>query len=131
MSFIIIQLLSTYYSLGVTISFCKFWFENDTLIQVRYCHLLGIWCFFIVNMLIASFLFILLDKIYVDIYLKIFGCILVFMFIPLAYQIWKTLKAISIERVSSKYRVEPERIKSNHNDILNWLSIVWNVTASF
>ena len=53
------------------------------------------------------------------------------MFIPLAYQIWKTLKAISIERVSSKYRVEPERIKSNHNDILNWLSIVWNVTASF
>ena len=27
--------------LGVTISFCKFWFKNDTLIQVRYCHLLN------------------------------------------------------------------------------------------
>ena len=48
------QLSLTYYSLGVTISFCKFWFENDTLIQVR-----------------------LHDKIYVDIYLKILGCILV------------------------------------------------------
>ena len=53
-----------------------------------------------------------------------------FMFIPLAYQIWKTLKAISNQRVSSKYRVEPESIKSN-DDILNWLSIVWNVTPSF
>ena len=30
------------------------------------------------------------------------------MFIPLAYQIWKTLKAMSNQRVSSKYRVEPE-----------------------
>ena len=39
------------------------------------------------------------------------------MFIPLAYQIWKTLKAISNQRVSSKYRVEPETIKSNDNDI--------------
>ena len=53
------------------------------------------------------------------------------MFIPLAYQIWKTLKAISNERVSSKYGVEPERIKSNDNDILNWLSIVQNVIPSF
>ena len=44
----------TYYSQGVTISFCKFWFENDTLIQVRYCHLLGIWCVFIADMLISS-----------------------------------------------------------------------------
>ena len=26
------QLSLTCYSLGVTISFCKFWFENDTLI---------------------------------------------------------------------------------------------------
>ena len=24
---------------GFTKSLCKFWFENDTLIQVRYCHL--------------------------------------------------------------------------------------------
>ena len=40
-------------------------------------------------------------------------------------------QAISNERVSSKYRVEPERIKSNVNDILNWLSIVRNVTSSF
>ena len=31
----------------------------------------------------------------------------------------KTLKAISNQRVSSKYRVEPECIKSNDNDILN------------
>ena len=31
----------------------------------------------------------------------------------------KTLKAISRQRVSSKYRVEPESIKSNDNDILN------------
>ena len=36
----------TYYSMGVTISFCKFWFENVTLIQVRYYHLLGISCVF-------------------------------------------------------------------------------------
>ena len=27
---IIMQLLLTCYSLDVTISFCKFWFENDT-----------------------------------------------------------------------------------------------------
>ena len=40
---------------SVTISFCKFWFENDTLIQVRYCHLVGIWYVFIVDMLFASF----------------------------------------------------------------------------
>ena len=72
------QLSLTYYSLGVTISFCKFWFENDTLIQVRYCHLLGIWYVFIVHMLFSSSFFDSAhDKIYVDIYLKIFGCILV------------------------------------------------------
>ena len=76
MSFIIVQLSLTYYGLGVTISFCKFWFENDTLIQVRYCHLLGIWCVFTFDLLISPFL-ILHDKIYVDICLKIFGCILV------------------------------------------------------
>ena len=51
MSFIIMQHSLTYYSLGVTISFCKFWFESDTLIQVRYCHLLYIWCVFIVDIL--------------------------------------------------------------------------------
>ena len=72
------QLSLIYYSLGVTISFCKFCFENDTLIQVRYCHLLGIWCVFIVDML---FFFLFFDsahdKINVDIYLKIFRCILV------------------------------------------------------
>ena len=51
------QLSLTYYSLGVTISFCKFWLENDTLIPVEYCHLLGIWCAFIVDMLISSFFF--------------------------------------------------------------------------
>ena len=66
-----------YYSLGVTISFCKFWFENNTLIQVRYYHLLDIWYVFIVDMLFSSFVFDFVhDKIYVDIYLKIFRCIL-------------------------------------------------------
>ena len=72
------QLSLTYYSLGVTISFCKFWFENDTLIQVRYCHFLGIWFVFIVDMLFSSLFFDSAhDKIDVDIYLKILGCILV------------------------------------------------------
>ena len=72
------QLSLTYYCLGVTISFCKFWFENDTLVQVRYCHLLGIWRVSIVDILICSFFFLILhDKIYVDICLKILGCILV------------------------------------------------------
>ena len=74
------QLSLTYYSLDVTTSFCKFWFENDTLIQVRYCHLLGIWYVFIVDVIFFLFFFVLFysahDKIYV-IYLKIFGCILV------------------------------------------------------
>ena len=36
------QLPLTYYSLGVTISFCKFWFENDTLKQVK-GYLLKMW----------------------------------------------------------------------------------------
>ena len=72
------QLSLTYHSLGVTISFCKFWFENDTLIQVRYCHLLDIWHVFIVDMLLFPyFLDSAHDKIYADIYLKIFGCILI------------------------------------------------------
>ena len=55
MSFIIMQLSLTYYSLGITTSLCKFLFENRTLIQVRYCHLLGIWHTFIVDMLIYFF----------------------------------------------------------------------------
>ena len=76
MSFIIMQLSLTYYSLGVTISFFKFYFENDTLIRVRYCHLLGVRCVFIADVLFSSF-FDSAHKIYVDIYLKIFGCILV------------------------------------------------------
>ena len=55
------------------------------------------------------------------------------MFIPLAYQIWKTINTISSqvdlakECVCSKYRVEPE---NNVNDIFDWLSIVRNVTPS-
>ena len=53
------QLSLTYYGLAITISLCKFWFENDTLMQVRYCHLLGIWCVFIVDMLFFSFSLIL------------------------------------------------------------------------
>ena len=72
---IIMQLSLTYYSLGVTISFCKFGFENDTLIQVRYCHLLGIWYVFIVDMLFSSFFFILRIRymlIYIYIYIYIY-----------------------------------------------------------
>ena len=72
------QLSLACYSLGVTISFCKFWCENDTLIQVRYCHLLGIWYVLIIDMLMSSSFFDSAhDKIYVDIYPKIFGCILI------------------------------------------------------
>ena len=75
---IIMQLSLSYYSQGVTISFCKFCFENDTLIQVTHCHLLGIWYFFIVDMLFSFFFFNSVhDKVYVNIYLKIFGCTLV------------------------------------------------------
>ena len=55
MSFITVQLSLTDYGLGVTISFCKSWFENDTLIQVRYCPLLGSWCVFTVDLLISLF----------------------------------------------------------------------------
>ena len=72
------QLSLTYYSLDVNITFCKFWFENDTLKQVRYCHLLGIWYIFVVDMLFSSAVFYSRhNKIYVDIYLKIFRCILI------------------------------------------------------
>ena len=68
------QLSLTCYSLGVTLSFWKFWVENGLLIQVRYCCLLGIWCVFIVVMVFFLFLH---DKIYVDMYLKISERILV------------------------------------------------------
>ena len=101
MSFIIMQLSLTYYSLGVTISFCKFWFENDTLIQVRYCHLLGIWCVFIVDMLISSFFLILHDKIYVDIYLKIFRCILV---LRQTIKCGLTLELVRVMIITSSYK---------------------------
>ena len=50
-------------------------FENDTLIQVRYCHLLGICSVF--NVILFLFFDSSHDKINVDIYLKIFGSILV------------------------------------------------------
>ena len=33
----------------------KFWFENDTLIQVRYCHVSGTWCVLTVDLLISAF----------------------------------------------------------------------------
>ena len=49
MSFIIMQLSLTYYSLDVIISFRTIQFENVTLIQVRCCHLLGIWWGFLVG----------------------------------------------------------------------------------
>ena len=51
------QLSLTYYSQGVTISLCKFWFENDTSIQVGYCHLLGIWFAFIADDVISFFFY--------------------------------------------------------------------------
>ena len=41
------------------------------------------------------------------------------MLIPLECQIRITLKAISNQRDSSKYIVEPENIKSNDIDLLN------------
>ena len=62
------QLSLTFYSLGITISFGKFWFENETLIKVRCCQLLDIWYVFIVDMLFSSFFNYAHDKIYVDIY---------------------------------------------------------------
>ena len=44
----------------------------------RYCHLLGIWYVFITDMLFSFFFFNYThDKTYVNIYLKIFRCILV------------------------------------------------------
>ena len=60
---------------GCPISFCKFCFEIDTLIQVRYCHLLGIWCAF--NVIFFLFFHSSHDKLDVDIYQKIFHYILV------------------------------------------------------
>ena len=54
------------------------------------------------------------------------------MFIPLAYQIWKNIKQyLAKGSVSSKYKVEPESKKSNVNDILNWLTMVWNTKPLF
>ena len=49
--------------------------ENNILIQVRYCHLLGIWYVSIIH--VIFFLpFLILHMIrYVDIYLKLFGCL--------------------------------------------------------
>ena len=131
------QLSLTYYSLGVTVSFCKFWFENDTLMQVRYCHLLGIWCVFIVGMLfLPLFFYSAYDKIDVEIYLKIFGCILVsYIYIRFNNVIIRNVSRplllhIKISSVSSKYRVEPESKKRNVN-VFYWLSIVRNVIPSF
>ena len=73
------------------------------------------------------------DKIYVDIYLKIFRCILVLIHIRFNNMIIRNVSCsfllhIKYEKqrqylargsVSSKYRVEPESKKSNVNDILN------------
>ena len=59
------QLLLIYYILGVPILFCKFYFENYNLIQVRYYLLLGVCWVFVVDMLMSFFFFILHEKIYV------------------------------------------------------------------
>ena len=69
MSCIIMKLSLTYYSVGVTISLCKFCFENNTLILVRYCHLLDIWCVFMADVIFFLFFGSAYDKI--DAYLKI------------------------------------------------------------
>ena len=45
------------------------------------------------------------------------------MFVPLTFQIWKTLMTIFKRSVSSKHRLEPESKKRNVDDILVWLSI--------
>ena len=92
------QLSLTCYSLGVTLSFWKFWFENGTLIQFRYCRLVGIWCVFIVVML---FFLILHDKIYVDIYLKIFRCILV---LRQTIECGLTLELVRVMIITSSYK---------------------------
>ena len=102
------QLPLIYYSLGVTISFCKFWFENDTLIQIRYCHLLGIWYVFVVDKLFSAIFFFFCsahDKIYVDIYLKIFRCILVLIHIRSDIMI--------IRNVSCSFLLHIKYIKGN------------------
>ena len=70
------QLSLIYYSVGVTISFCKFWVENE----VRYCHLLCIWYVFIVDTLFYFFFLILHIIRYADLYLKIFGYIILVLY---------------------------------------------------
>ena len=76
------------------------------------------------------------DKIYVGIYLKIFGCIVVlyythirfiiwylkcFMFIPLACQNEKHERQyLAKGSVSSKYRVEPQRVML----MIFWIDLV-------
>ena len=62
MSFIIMYNYATVIDIlqsGCHYIICKFWFENDTLIQVRYCHLLDICYVFIGDMLFSSFFLIL------------------------------------------------------------------------
>ena len=74
------QLSLTYYSLGVTILFSKFWFENDTLIEVRYCHLLGVWCVFIVDLLFSPFFWFCSLVRYMLIYIKKYSGVFSFIY---------------------------------------------------
>ena len=85
------------------------------------------------------------DEIYVDIYLKMFGCFYFYIHIRfnvitrnvscsllLHIKYEKQLRQYLVKgSVSSKCRVEPESKKGNVNDILNCLSIVRNITPSF
>ena len=86
------------------------------------------------------------DEIYVDIYLKMFGCFYFYIHIRFNNVITRNVSCslllhIKYEKqlrqylvkgsVSSKCRVEPESKKDNVNDILNCLSIVRNITPSF
>ena len=64
MSFIIMQLSLKYYSLDVTISFCKFWFENDSLTTIQISSLVRrLICFHSLNVHFFHYL-ILYGKIY-------------------------------------------------------------------
>ena len=118
--------------MSVTISFCKFWFENGTLIQVRCCHLLGIWCVFIVDKLISSFFLFCMIRymlIYISRYSDVFQFYIHIRFnniviknvscsflLHIKYQ--KQRQYLTKESVVNT--VQPESIESNDNAILHF-----------
>ena len=106
-------------------------------LSLTYTVWLGIWYVFIVDMLFSSLFFFFdstHDKIYFDIYLKIFVCILVLYTHQIYNIIIRNVSCSSLlhikyekhymqyltkESVSSKYRVEPGSKKSTVHNILN------------